>query len=314
MYLNPLMVFRGVASYVPGVYRLSVGWTGGTGSARYCYSAWLRHLIYASSCSGGQVPKKVAEIGPGDSLGTGLAALISGVDEYYAFDVVKYFNVEKNLKVFDELVALFENREPVPDEKEFPRLKPCLKSYEFPSGVLSEEHMHRAMNPERLSRIRNAIEHMNKPAGDIRIYYSPEWHDQSMIAEESVDMIFSQAAMEHVDDLENGYKAMYRWLKRRGVMSHTIDFKCHGLATRWNGHWAYSDATWKLLRGKLPYLINREPHSTHAGMIRQNGFDIRQDIRTETRSGVDRQSLHRRFRRLTDEDLLTSDAFILAVK
>jgi SAM-dependent methyltransferase len=260
------------------------------------------------------VPKKVAEIGPGDSLGTGLAAMISGVDEYYAFDVVKYFNVEKNLKVFDELVKLFESRVPLPDDKEFPRLKPCLGSYAFPSAILTEEHLRMAMDPDRLKRIRDAVGHMNDPAFDVKIYYSPEWHDQSMIEEESVDMIFSQAAMEHVDDLENGYKAMYRWLKRGGVMSHTIDFKCHGLATRWNGHWAYSDAAWKLLRGRLPYLINREPHSAHFGLICRNGFNICQDIRTETRPGIDRRSLHRRFKHLTDEDLTTSDAFILAVK
>jgi SAM-dependent methyltransferase len=260
------------------------------------------------------VPKRVAEIGPGDSLGIGLAALISGVDEYYAFDVVKYFNVEKNLKIFDELVALFSDRAPIPGETEFPRVKPYMKTYEFPSDILTEERLRKAMEPGRLDRVRNAILHMNEPSGDIRIYFSPEWYDQSLIDEGTVDMIFSQAVMEHVDDLENGYKAMYRWLKRGGIMSHTIDFKCHGLATRWNGHWAYSEATWKLLRGRLPYLINREPHSTHVGLIRRNGFDIRLETRTESGSGIDRRSLYKRFSRMSDEDLVTSDSFILAVK
>ena len=38
---------------------------------------------------------KIAEIGPGDSIGVGLLALLLGVEKYYAFDVVKFANVEK---------------------------------------------------------------------------------------------------------------------------------------------------------------------------------------------------------------------------
>lgn len=34
-------------------------------------------------------PDTVAGLGPGDSLGFGLAALISGADKYFAFDVVE---------------------------------------------------------------------------------------------------------------------------------------------------------------------------------------------------------------------------------
>lgn len=37
----------GVASFVPGVIRLCAKGTGGTDSARYCYSVWLRHLVMA---------------------------------------------------------------------------------------------------------------------------------------------------------------------------------------------------------------------------------------------------------------------------
>lgn len=34
-------------------------------------------------------------------------------------------------------------------------------------------------------------------------------------------MIFSQAVLEHVDDLEHTYKTLYRWLKKGGIMSLT---------------------------------------------------------------------------------------------
>ena len=52
----------------------------------------------------------VAELGPGDSLGTGIAALLSGVEKYYALDVKPYFNNAINLEMFDRLLELFQRR------------------------------------------------------------------------------------------------------------------------------------------------------------------------------------------------------------
>src|ERR1700704_1131908 len=76
--------------------------TGGTDSARYCYSVFLRHLVRIHSTTG-QVPLgRIAELGPGDSLGVGLAALIAGGERYYAFDVSPFSNQARNLNIFDE--------------------------------------------------------------------------------------------------------------------------------------------------------------------------------------------------------------------
>ena len=86
-------------------------------------------------------PISVVELGPGGSLGTGLAALLSGADEYYAFDVVEYMAIEDNIKVFDLLVDLFMNPEKIPDETEFPKLQPRLDAYEFPFYILDKERL-----------------------------------------------------------------------------------------------------------------------------------------------------------------------------
>ena len=75
--------------------------TGGTNSDRYCYSVWLRHLILLNKNGLTKCPQSVAEIGPGDSIGMGIAALISGADEYYAFDIIPHANIEMNLKIFE---------------------------------------------------------------------------------------------------------------------------------------------------------------------------------------------------------------------
>ena len=43
---------------------------------------------------------KIAEVGPGDSIGVGLLALLLRVEKYYAFDVVRFANVKKICKFF----------------------------------------------------------------------------------------------------------------------------------------------------------------------------------------------------------------------
>jgi len=105
MKIRPLIF--GIASYFPVINRYGAKGTGGTDSARYCYSVWLRHLVMAKRNGLGPFPRVVAELGPGDSLGIGLAALLSGCDRYFALDVVDHANARSNLEIFDELVELF---------------------------------------------------------------------------------------------------------------------------------------------------------------------------------------------------------------
>jgi len=38
----------GISTYFPGLARFHSKGTGGTNSARYCYAAWLRHLVMAN--------------------------------------------------------------------------------------------------------------------------------------------------------------------------------------------------------------------------------------------------------------------------
>ena len=45
-------------------------------------------------------------MGPGDSIGVGLSALICGAQTYYAVDVQQYATVERSLEVFEDLVRL----------------------------------------------------------------------------------------------------------------------------------------------------------------------------------------------------------------
>jgi len=260
-------------------------------------------------------PKVIAEFGPGDSLGIGLAALLSGAEKYYALDVVEYANTEVNLDILEELIALFAKKEPIPGQQEFPLVRPLLPSYEFPHHILTDDRLRQSLSTERIQSIKGVLVKAgdsNKSAIEIR--YVVPWYNSDLIKQESVDMIFSQAVLEHVDDLAQTYATLYRWLKRDGFMSHQIDFGCHGLAKNWNGHWAYSDFTWKLIKGKRPYLLNREPYSTHKRLLEQSGFKIVCEAKTSDRSGLAKEQLSSRFCQMSEEDMTTRTVHLLARK
>jgi len=306
----------GMISYTP-LWKIRYRGTGGTNSARYCYSVWLRHLSMAFQNGINTVPKVIAEIGPGDSLGVGLASLLSGAEKYYALDVVGHTNPDSNLNIFEELVDLFRQRQDIPDDKEFSRVKPLLGSYQFPNHILNDRHLDSCLTAERIRAIRESLLYCRNNSSfnkrSIIRCFSP-WYDPGIIQKESVDMIFSQAVLEHVDDLEHTYDSLYHWLKPEGFMSHTIDYKSHGTAKHWNGHWGYPDIIWRLIRGKRPYLLNRMPHSIHLNYQGKTGFQIISDIRIKNNEGIKRQHLAPRFNDISDEDLITSLAYILSTK
>lgn len=308
-------VLTGIATYIPGLFKFASKGTGGTTSARYCYSVWLRHLTMAYKNGLSTQPDAIAELGPGDSLGIGLAALLSGANKYYAFDVVEHASNKGNIEIFDELVDLFKKREKIPDENEFPQVEPYLDHYEFPNHILTEERLIESLRPDRIESIRNALLNLDSmDENNIQISYFVPWYDPKVIKEESIDMIYSQAVLEHVDDLAYTYEVVYRWLKLGGFMSHEIDFRCHGTAKEWNGHWAYSDFVWRLVKGKRQYLLNRLPHSAHINLLQKFGFEVVCDMKTKDTSGIERKVLASRFKNMIDDDLTTSTAFIQAVK
>lgn len=302
----------GIATFIPGVTQLPTKGTGGTVSARYCYSVWLRHLVEAEKNGLNTRPNVIAELGPGDSLGIGLAALISGSEKYFAFDVVNYANTQRNLEIFDDLITLFRNRAPIPGDDEFPKVKPYLDNYTFPSHILDDDTLNWALEPSRIERIRNSLAGIQDDGSIIQ--YKVPWYDASVLERESVDMIYSQAVLEHVDDLQNTYESMRLWLKHDGYISHQIDFKSHGTATEWNGHWTYSDFVWKLIRGKRPFLLNRATYSQHIATMKAKGFDIVCVRTIETESQVKVTQLAPKFRALSETDLITSGAFVQGVK
>lgn len=195
-------------------------------------SVWLRHLVKAKENDLiDSPPPTVLELGPGSSLGAGLAALLSGTTRLYSFDAVHAAKMSIVLKVFDELVGLFRDRESIPDNNEFPEIFPPVETCDFPRDILSDDVLEESLSPRRVALIWDSI---SSNHGSFLVHKT-SWSNYD-IPEQSVDMTFSQAVLEHVDDLPILYQAMNYWLKPGGCVSHTIDFRSHGIGKEWNSH------------------------------------------------------------------------------
>lgn len=286
---------------------------GATGNARYCYGVWMRHLIYLARFNGGSVPGKVTEIGPGDSIGVGLAALLSGSESYFALEVVKYWNSERNLRIFDELIELFQKREEIPDNNEFPLLQPVLDNYAFPVQIITEAILERALNKQRIQLIR---EELLNPENENNVWIRCKvpWYDKGIIEPESQDFIFSHVVIQHIDDINNTFFNMNYWLKPGGYVSHLIDYKSLGFTTRWNGHWTFSDWEWRILVGGRKFSQNKLPHSAYIQLFEAYNFKILFMSINKKGNALTKSMLAKKYRMLSQDDLCTCESFIVAQK
>jgi hypothetical protein len=301
-------IVKGMLTYAPLInkVRLRRGATGGSSSSRYCYAVWLRHLVMLNKHGFTVKGAAVGELGPGDSIGTGLAALLSGANRYVGLDAVEYSANADIGKVFSDLVRLYESRAPIPSHQELPRVRPRLASYDFPEQQLDLPGL-----SSRAKKIQSILQSGIGAGKDIS--YRAPW-TAANVEPESLDLIFSQGVLQCVNDLEATYDAMFAWLKPGGYSSHSTGFWANYLSPFWNGHWAYSDLEWQLVRGRREYLLNREPLSRHLHLAARAGFEILEVDAVHDDSGLPVGDLAPRFQGLAAEDLRTCGAMTILRK
>lgn len=312
MKLRPIVA--GLLTFAPGLWKLcSRKKPGSATSAVYCYGVWLKHLTMLWESGLRAIPDMLVELGPGESIGVGLSALLCGTNHYIALDAVKHTNIETNLEIFDELVALFESRAKRPT-KGWPDFDCYLNGNLFPDHILDEKRLKSSLDKKRLAAIRDAIEKPEHRGNGITVKYAAPWSDPNIVKKESADLILSHSSLEHVEDIEATYRSIGYWLKPGGLITHQLDYESHGYSDTWNGHLAYSEPMWKIIKGRRPYAINRLPHSNHIDLMRKNNFRIVCELKRYKKNGIQRSQLSNRWKHLRDDDLSCSGAFIQAQK
>ncbi|MCG5053023.1 MAG: hypothetical protein KA712_08690 [Myxococcales bacterium] len=284
----------------------------GTVSPLYGYSVWLKHLVLQQAHGAHEsLPRVVVEVGPGDSLASGLAALLCGANEYYGLDVVAYPNPEANKRALAAIVGYYRAR--TERIREHPgKGDPYLDAFGFPSHLLSEDVLARALDPERIARIERALVAPDGRCEEIVIRFCRPDAPELAALRGRVQMLFSHAALEHVMDLPAAYALYVELLAPSGTMSHQIDFASHNLALEWNGHWTYTEAQWAQILGTRPYVINRAPCGQHLALIEAQRCQILWLTRDLKPIGSPRHRLADPFRVLAPHDLQCRGAFIVA--
>lgn len=307
-------VAKGLLTWIPGVAPLSISRNrtagGGTASAAYCYGVWMKHLALACSRGMAEVPRSVLELGPGASLGTGLAALLSGAERYIAVDAVRHLRNDANVAAFWELVQLFRNRAPRPTAG-FPPFDQYLDERLFASDILTDARLKAALAPARLERIAAAVAAVgDERHGGIVRYHT--WSTLQPIARGDVDFVFSHVVLNHIEDLDALFAHCARWVRPGGWMTHQVDFTSLNTTDEWNGHRGYGELAWKIIAGRRPYFVSREPPSSYVDLLRRHGFEVVDLIRGTREGGITRSQLAPRWQGISDEDLATQTAFFIA--
>src|SRR5436190_6467751 len=305
-------IVKGALTWVPflNTWRLNHASTGGSDSPDYCYAVWLRHLVTLSEYGFKVKGSRVGELGPGDSLGVGVAAVLSGAEWYVGLDVFPFSSSANLAGMSDEVARLFERRAPIPGDDQFPRMRPKMQSYAFPERLVDLTDF-----GARAARIRREIGNgVGTGAGEERLLnYRAPWSAQH-VERGSLDVVLSQGVLQCVDQLDDTYRDMFAWLKPGGYASHAVGFAATYLSPRWNGHWAYSDWEWRLVRGKREFLLNREPLSTHLRSARKAGFTVLRVGKEFEDGGLPVHRLAARYRRLDPEDRETRFAMLVLQK
>ncbi|MGB7494553.1 MAG: methyltransferase domain-containing protein [Candidatus Acidiferrum sp.] len=302
-------LLKGLGSFVVPSFRNSHVGPGAVLSAETLYSIFLRYLSYLNGCEDFSIDGAVVvELGPGSSIGFGMAALLAGASRFYAFDHINHISTDTDLRVFDRLLELFHQKAGVPHAGKDAHVFPFLPCYDFPDSCLPRDSLRSTLDDKRVADIRQDIADRK---GHYVNYQAP-WSIEMSNISDKADLIVSNAVLEHVDDVELAYTAFRNWVKPGGYMAHLIDYGSHTLFNTWNGHWACSEFTWKVLRGKRHYLINRVPHFRHLELLAKFNFDVIADLRIQRVDGLVKESFGAQFRNMTADDANTHLAFLVS--
>jgi len=260
-------IIKGAFTFFPGVsffYRKRKKKSNHSGaSAHFCYTFWLSMLIYFKEKGIMPCTERIGELGNGGSFGIGMCAILSGTKEYFALEIEEVFNEEQNIQILEELVLLFKNKTPITYTYDVINFK--IHSREFPEDLIIPIYL----KNDVIDNIKADIK--SRFINSREIKFIKNWHEKTSL---NLDFIFSRAVLEHVENLESVYHAIYHHLKPNSLMFHDVEFHSHGVTKSLDGHYNLNPMLWKIIYGRREYFLNRCLPETHLKYISELGFDI----------------------------------------
>jgi SAM-dependent methyltransferase len=204
---------------------------------------WLQALAAYRDGDRSIAGRNVLELGPGSDLGVGLLLLAGGAARYNACDV-------------NNLVA---------------RTPPAF----YESFI---EYLASRVSADKVAELRAELERQRSGAESLLNYVvTPDFNLVTGVGRGTIDLVFSQAAFEHFDDIDAVVAQLTEVCKPGAMIVAEIDLKTH---SRWirdkdpNNIYRYSDAVYRSFwfRG-IPNRVR--PHEYRNAFARHGWNDIR---------------------------------------
>lgn len=253
--------------------RLGLFRHGNMDTSDYAIRVFHNH-VESSGLKSSLSDKTVLELGPGDSISTAIIAAAYGAHAI----------------IVD--AGRFVREDPLP--------------YFDLGRSLAERNLH----PANLSGCQNIEEILNRCGSK---YLTEGLASLKKIENESVDLIFSQAVLEHVRRHEflETMQECHRILKPGGICSHQVDLRDHlggGL-----NNLRFSEKIWEsAFFTKSGFYTNRIQYSQMLNIFRQAGFQAQvTEVRRWKALPIGRNHLSKEFRSLSEEELSISGFDVL---
>jgi len=181
--------------------------------------------------------KTILELGPGGSIGFGLLALQNGAKRYHALDNgIHSFITRRQLQGYRQLL-----------HNDNQLLDSCFSERGKKGGSLNTEKIE---------------------------YISTDQNSKYPLPDESVDIIYSCAVLEHVHNLDICFSEMARVLKRGGIMSHEVDLRDHIFSQKSLWFLTISDFWFKTFFSETGGYVNRKRLSFYKKLAHIYGLRV----------------------------------------
>jgi hypothetical protein len=237
------------------------------------------------------MPRVVAELGCGRSIGAGLVFLLAGAEQLIALDERDFLERDMLLPMFDALIDLIRAGAEPNTATNFPTFDP-------PRLRLVDD----------VAGLRADLERFVRTGQSDRITYRAPWATSNL---PRVDFLFSHAVLQQVRDLDALWRDIASILNHGAFTSHQFDMTSFGTSRFWNGHWAYPDWAWNLgLAESKGLFLNRATMTQHVDAA-QRHMKMVEPLSQQRDDGLRRAQFTARWRSMSDLDARTYSGVII---